>query len=95
MAKFELNIYGENDEVVKTLATDRVRWGIFTEILDLEEKAKGATAKEQLGMIVAVIKKIFPNVTEEELQNGADAADIFNLFRSLVNISAAIKTKNG
>lgn len=95
MAKFELNLYGENDEIIKTLSTDRVRWGIFTEILELEEKVKDATVKEQLDMIVSVIKKIFPGVTSEELEAGADAIDIFNLFKSLTNIATAIKTKNG
>ena len=29
MAQFELNIYGENDEIVKRFETNKVRWGVF------------------------------------------------------------------
>lgn len=38
MAKFELPIYGENDELVKTYTTDHIRWNArilkITEVQD-------------------------------------------------------------
>lgn len=83
MAQFELNIYGEGDEVVKHFETDRVRWGVFVQALELEESLKNKTAQ---GMIVAInefIKKIFPDITDEDLQS-ADVDDVMNTFRQLL-----------
>lgn len=83
MAQFELNIYGAGDEVVKHFETDRVRWGVFVQALELEESLKNQTAQ---GMIVAInefVKKIFPDITDEDLQS-ADVDDVMNTFRQLL-----------
>ena len=83
MAQFELNIYGANDEVVKHFETDRVRWGIFVQALELEETLKNETAQ---GLIVAInefVKKIFPDITDADLES-ADVDDVMNTFRQLL-----------
>lgn len=94
MAKYQLFIYGDNDEIVKTYETDHVRWRIFGDVLEANEKAQGAPVMEQFEMISGFVKRVFPGLTDEELGN-ADAADIFNVFKQLLNIAAAINTKNG
>jgi hypothetical protein len=89
MAKFELNIYGNNDEILKTYATDRVRWGVFLQAVQLNESLAEKDAAEQFVLINDFIKKIFPELTDEELEC-ADSDDILNTFRQLVKKSSAI-----
>ena len=83
MAQFELNIYGENDEVVKRFETDRVRWGIFVQALELEESLKGANARDMISSINEFVKKIFPNLTDADL-NDADVDDVMYTFKQLL-----------
>jgi hypothetical protein len=84
MAQFELNIYGANDEVTKRFETDRVRWGIFVQALELEESLNGATAQGMISAINEFVKKIFPELTDEDLAN-ADVDDVLNTFKQLLN----------
>ena len=95
MAQFELNIYDENDEVVKRFETDKVRWGIFMQALELEESLKGANAREMITAITEFVKKIFPAMTDADIEN-ADVDDVLNTFRQLLNKAAKIggRTKN-
>ena len=83
MAQFELNIYGANDEVVKRFETDRVRWGIFVQALELEESLKGTTAQNMILSINEFVKKIFPDITDADLDN-ADVDDVMNTFKQLL-----------
>ena len=46
MAKFELPIYGENDEIIKEYKTDIVRYGILEDAIKISEESKGGTAEE-------------------------------------------------
>ena len=46
MARFELNIYGENDEIIKTYATDKARYGAFEEAIKFADEAEGKTQAE-------------------------------------------------
>ena len=39
MARFELNVYGENDEIQKTYATDKARYGAFEEAIKFAEES--------------------------------------------------------
>lgn len=93
MAQFELNIYGNNDEIVKRFETDRVRWGVFMQALELSEDLDRKSPKEQFKLINAFVKKIFPDLTDEDLEN-ADYADVFNTFRQLVNKAGGIKSED-
>lgn len=95
MAQFELNIYGNNDEVVKTFSTDRVRWGVFMQALELQDGLSEKPVNEQFKLINAFIKKIFPDLRDEDLEL-ADSDDILNTFKQLISKSNAIggKSKN-
>ncbi len=83
MAQFELNIYGANDEIVKRFETERVRWGIFVQALELEETLKGATARDMISAINEFVKKIFPDITDADLE-GADVDDVLHTFQQLL-----------
>ena len=84
MAQFELNIYGENDEIVKRFETERVRWGIFVQALELEESLKSATAGAMISAINEFVKKIFPALTDADLEN-ADVDDVMHTFKQLLS----------
>ena len=83
MAQFELNIYGAGDEVVKSFETERVRWGIFVQALELEESLKNASARDMISAVNEFVKKIFPDLTDADLEN-ADVDDVMNTFKQLL-----------
>lgn len=95
MAQFELNIYGNDDEILKTYKTDRVRWGVFMQALELQEGLSEKSAAEQFKLINAFIKKIFPDLSDADLEK-ADSDDIVNTFSQLIHKSNSIgiKSKN-
>ena len=96
MAQFELKIYGEDDEVVKKFETERVRWGIFVQALELEESLKGADARDMISAINEFVKMIFPSITDADLKN-ADVNDVMNTFKQLLSKANKIGagSKNG
>ena len=83
MAQFELNIYGSNDEILKTYETDHVRFGVLIETVKLQEKIKAMSEVEQFEIIVPLMKKIFPDLTDEDLDK-ADYEDVFSTFGQLM-----------
>lgn len=93
MAQFELNIYGENDEVIKTFETDKVRWGVFMQALELQESLESKTAAEQFAAINTFVKKIFPALTDADIEN-ADIDDVLNTFKQLINKAGKIGRSN-
>lgn len=96
MAQFELNIYGENDEVLKRFETERVRWGVFVQALELEESLKSKNAGDMITAVNDFVKKIFPNITDADLEN-ADVDDVLHTFQQLLAKAGkiGISTKNG
>lgn len=89
MAQFELNIYGKNDEVIKTYETDKVRWGVFMQALELQDGLDNMSVGEQFEKISEFVKKIFPDLTDADLEC-ADYEDVFNTFKQLTNKAGAI-----
>ena len=89
MAQFELNIYGKDDEIVKRYESDRIRWGLLLQAFDMQEKLEDLSPAEQFSVIADFVKKIFPAITDEELEN-ADIRDVFSLFRQITNQSKKI-----
>lgn len=89
MAQFELNTYGQDDEILNTFTTDRVRWGVYMQALELQETIESKSAKEQFTAINQFVKKIFPNLTDKDLEN-ADAEDVLNTFKQLINKASKI-----
>lgn len=82
--RFELSIYGENDEVLKKYETDHVRWGVLLKAVNLQEIMKDKTSIEQVGMVGEFVKSIFVGLTDEELEK-ADTNDVMNTFKQLLS----------
>lgn len=93
MAKFELPIYGENDEIVKMYKTDVCPWGVFIHAAELQEELEEKTAKEQIAAIGDVLKMVFKGLTDDELMC-ADGLDVMNTFKQIVNGGQQIKGTN-
>lgn len=96
MAKFELPIYGENDEIIKVYETDKVRWGVFMQALEVSENLEKKKPAEQFVIISNFVKKIFPDLTDEHLEM-ADITDVLNTFKQLTAKAGGIgeNSKNG
>ena len=97
MAAFELNIYGNDDEILKTFSTNKVRWGVFIQAFEVQETLDKKSVSAQVELINAFMRKLFPNLTEKDLEN-ADIDDVMNVFKQLLNKANQIgggKLKNG
>ena len=90
MAKYELAIYGENDEVVKMHETNVCPWAVYIEAADLQEKLKDKTAREQMEAVGDILKSVFTGLTSEELMR-ADGMDVMNTFQQIVTGGQNIK----
>lgn len=89
MANLTLNIYGENDEIVKTYETAHIRWKLFKDAIALNEKVKGKGEFEQFEAISDFMKAVFIGITDDELEM-ADAFDIFNTFNMIIKKANSI-----
>ena len=90
MAKFELNIYGKDDEIINTYKTDHIRWGLLTAALELQDKISDASNEEQFAAITEFAKEIFYDLTDEDLKN-ADCMDVINVFNQVIRMASKIK----
>lgn len=89
MAEFELNIYGENDEIIKKYETNHIRWKVFLNAIDLEETLKDQPNESEA--ISSFVKSMFVGLTDEELEQ-ADGLDVLNTFKQLVAKARKIKS---
>lgn len=92
--EFSLNIYGDNDEIIKTYETDVIRWGVFMKAVKLQDEIKNKSEAEQMNAVSGFMTSIFPTLTAEELE-GADTFDIFNTFSQIVNKATNINGMKG
>lgn len=90
MAKYELPIYGENDEIIKTYSTNVCPWAIYVQAAEMQEELKEKTAKEQIESIGEVLKVVFRGLTNDELLC-ADGGDVINTFKQIVSGGQQIK----
>jgi hypothetical protein len=90
MAKYELKIYGENDEIIKTYATDNVMWGFYLEAVKASEEIESMTTAEKFEMINSFVKRLFVGLTDEELATGASGDDVLNVFNQLMRKARTI-----
>lgn len=84
MAKYELPIYGEDDEIIKTYKTNVCPWGIYIKAADMQEKLQNADVREQLQSIGDMLKTVFKGLTDDELSK-ADSNDVVNTFKQIVS----------
>lgn len=90
MAKFQLPIYGENDEIIKEYKTDIVRFGILEDAIKVSEETRGKDAKEQLKAINPILQRVFKGLTEQELKD-ADLFNVFNVFNQIISLANSLK----
>lgn len=93
MALVELNIYNDDDEIIKTYSTNRIRWGVFCKAVELEDEIKDANAADVIKAISDFMFVVFPSITPDDLAK-ADYSDLQNVFKMVVNMSGHI-AKNG
>ena len=95
MALVELNIYGDNDEIIKTFSTNRVRWGLIVKAVELEEKLEDekTTFRDQVDMLNDFVMSVFPDMSQNDVLM-ADFNDIKNVFKMISNMAGNIDTKN-
>lgn len=93
MAKFELNIYGENDEIVKQYSTNICSWGVYIQAAEMSETLQEKSAFEQISAVGEILKSVFRGLTSDEL-NCADASDVMNTFQQIVSGGQKIKGAN-
>ena len=96
MAKFELPIYGANDEKIKTYETNVCAWGIYLRAAAIEDdfaERGGAGDLEQLQAINEVLKLLFVGLTDEELGR-ADALDVVNTFKQIASVGKTKQVAN-
>ncbi len=93
MAKYELPIYGENDEVVKMHETNICPWGVYIQAADMQEQLKDKSAREQMDAVGEILKAVFPSLTDAELMR-ADGMDVMNTFMQIVSGGQKIKGGN-
>ena len=90
MAKYELNIYGENDEIVKKYSTNICSWGVFIQAAEMSETLQKKSAVEQISAVGEILKSVFHGLTTDELMC-ADASDVMNTFSQIVAGGQKIK----
>ena len=90
MAKYELPIYGENDEVITMHETNVCPWAVYIQAADLQEQMQGKSAGEQMKAVGDILKAVFPKLTDEELMH-ADGMDVMNTFAQIVTGGQGIK----
>lgn len=98
MAKFELNVYGENDEILKTYATDKARYGAFEEAIKFIEEAEGKTEAQVNMLAIKMLKnftmKLFPALTEEEIRL-CEISDIVSLAYQVSGLANPLAEASG
>lgn len=98
MARFELNVYGENDEILKTYATEKARYGAFEEAIKFTEEAEGKPESEvnilAFKMLGKFVRQLFPGLTEEEIRL-CEIQDIVSLAYQVSGIANPLAEASG
>lgn len=93
MAKYELPIYGENDEVIKMHQTNICPWAVYIQAAEMQEELQEKSARDQMQAVGEILKAIFVSLTDEELLH-ADGMDVMNTFKQIVTGGQKIKGGN-
>ncbi len=79
---FKLNVLGENDVVVKTYETSKIKMGLLEDLMTLQEKISGKSLFEQFNLIKPLLFLIFPGLTNDELRN-VDYVEVIGVINTL------------
>lgn len=94
--KYQLNVYGKDSEILKTVGADFVPTGLFIRALKMGEEIQkeGKSEIEAFGDIVKIVLDLFPELTEKELMNSCDIGDVINVFKQIIARAKEINSKN-
>ena len=90
MARFELNIYGKDDEIVKTYETERLKYGTLLQALKIAEKFDDMTNAQFVEAAQGIVKSVFVGITDEEIQC-ADAHDVVSIYQQVARASGGVE----
>lgn len=93
MAKYSLNIYGKNDEILKTHESNICPWAVYIRAAEMQETMKSMKATEQMDAVGELLMGVLPELTREDLLR-ADGGDVMNLFAQIVNVGRQIKSNS-
>lgn len=88
-----LTIYDEQDEIIQSFSTSRLRWGIIEDVVDLSEKLEGKSEREAIQAMGQFIQLVFPKLTKELLRQ-ADVSDIKLCFQQIIRVVKDIEGNN-
>lgn len=94
--KYQLNVYGKDSEILKTVGADFVPTGLFIRALKMGEEIQkeGKSEIDAFGDIVKIVLDLFPDLTEKELMNSCDIGDVINVFKQIIARAKEINSKN-
>lgn len=94
--KYQLNVYGRESEIVKTVGTDFVPTGLFVRALRMSEDIgkEGKSEMESFDIIVEIVLDLFPELTREELMESCDIGDVISVFKQVIVRANEINSKN-
>jgi hypothetical protein len=86
-ALVSLTLYDNNDEVIKTYQKSVIKWGLMKKAIRL---GKGMSDEDfgeaDFDKISEFVCELFDNqFTLQELENGADVAEVFTAFKAVIN----------
>lgn len=84
---FKLNILGENDKVVKTYETSKIKYGLIEDMVSLSKELEGKSEFEQFKLMKPLLKTMFVGLTDEELRN-VDFIEILEVVKQLMKIAS-------
>lgn len=84
MALFKLNVYGANDEIIKSYATSKLKYGLIEDFVCLAKDLDNKPQLEQFQLMKPIIKNLFMGITDEELRN-VDVIEVVQVITSLFN----------
>ena len=90
MAKYSLNIYGKNEEILKTHETNICPWAVYVRAAELQEELKGKSVIEKMNAVGDLLQCLFDELTKDDLLH-ADGGDVMNLFQQIVNVGSGMK----
>lgn len=83
--KFELQLYKEDGTEDRIVGTNFCSTNTLIKAIKcLEEVEKEKDTARIINTVIEVAALIIPNVTVDEIRNGADFADVINLIKSIV-----------
>lgn len=84
----ELNVYNEDNEVVKKYESYGLRWKAFKNVMAKQKELEEINTDdpEAMSVFYEIIKLAFPNITAAEFDE-LYLDDIFNCFNQIINVA--------